>query len=106
MTLLYSKCNFPKKSSIYLLQGSGKTAAFVIPALALLATSGSRASEGGIKVLLLAPTRELAEQIHREAERLSAGRRFRLGIVKKSIASSSALEGQVIILLFLNSAIF
>lgn len=46
-------------------------------------------------MLLLAPTRELAEQIHREAERLSAGRRFRLGIVKKSVASSSALEGQV-----------
>jgi len=74
--------------------GSGKTAAFVIPALGLLSSSASGGSGGGIKVLLLAPTRELAEQIHREAERLSAGRRFRLGIVKKSTASSSALEGQ------------
>lgn len=46
-------------------------------------------------MLLLAPTRELAEQIHRETERLSAGRRFRLGIVKKNLASSSALDGQV-----------
>jgi superfamily II DNA/RNA helicase len=48
-----------------------------------------------LRVLLLAPTRELAEQIHRETERLSAGRRFRIGIVKKSVISSSALDGQV-----------
>lgn len=80
------------------IQGSGKTAAFVIPALGLLSSSGSGGNGGGIKVLLLAPTRELAEQIHREAERLSAGRRFRLGIVKKSTASSGALEGQVCLL--------
>ena len=41
--------------------GTGKTAAFALPILHRLVTSGSR---GHVRALIVAPTRELAEQIH------------------------------------------
>jgi ATP-dependent RNA helicase DDX52/ROK1 len=71
--------------------GSGKTASFVIPILSKLA----KPLKVGIRALVLAPTRELAEQIHREASRLCAGRRIQIGIVRKNAQTSSAMEGQV-----------
>ena len=40
--------------------GTGKTAAFMLPILDRLV----RGQPGGIRALILAPTRELAEQIH------------------------------------------
>jgi len=54
--------------------GTGKTAAFVLPALQRLAASGSRASAGrnGVatpRILVLAPTRELAQQVAEQAVR-------------------------------------
>jgi ATP-dependent RNA helicase RhlE len=59
--------------------GTGKTAAFVLPLLELLASGradGDR-SRGSIRVLVLTPTRELAAQI---GERIGAyGRHVRLG---------------------------
>jgi len=86
--------------------GSGKTAAFVIPALSIVSevlqsiggtstkesSSGNKSnsnSNSGVKALLLAPTRELAEQIHREAVRLCAGRRMRITLLKKATNSST-----------------
>ncbi|VAH11201.1 unnamed protein product [Triticum turgidum subsp. durum] len=56
--------------------GSGKTAAFVLPMLAYIArmplpTSHSEADEGPY-ALVLAPTRELAQQIERETVKLAA----------------------------------
>ncbi len=55
--------------------GTGKTAAFVLPILHRLAT-GNR---GCTRALILAPTRELAEQTHQAIE--SLGRRTRLASV-------------------------
>ena len=55
--------------------GTGKTAAFVLPILNRLVLH----QNGGIRALILAPTRELAEQIRQEAEIL--GRRTRLKCV-------------------------
>ena len=56
--------------------GTGKTAAFVLPILNRLIKS----KHGGIRALIIAPTRELAEQIHQSIETL--GRKTRL----KSVA--------------------
>jgi superfamily II DNA/RNA helicase len=44
--------------------GSGKTLAFVLPVLARLAASGVQRRPGRPRALILAPTRELANQIH------------------------------------------
>ena len=44
--------------------GSGKTYAFVLPMLARLAASGQKRQPGRPRALVLAPTRELATQIH------------------------------------------
>ena len=43
--------------------GTGKTAAFALPILHLLATSARRPPRGGARCLVLSPTRELASQI-------------------------------------------
>jgi ATP-dependent RNA helicase RhlE len=43
--------------------GTGKTAGFAIPLLQRLALSGERAAPGMVRILVLAPTRELAEQV-------------------------------------------
>ncbi len=52
--------------------GTGKTAAFVLPILNRLVKS----NQGPIRTLIIAPTRELAEQIHQTVEVL--GRRTRI----------------------------
>lgn len=54
--------------------GTGKTAAFVLPILQRLITNP--APRGELQALVLAPTRELAEQIHTEISRL--GRRTKI----------------------------
>jgi ATP-dependent RNA helicase RhlE len=46
--------------------GTGKTAAFVLPILQRL----SRGSRGDVRALIVAPTRELAEQIHQDIVKL------------------------------------
>ncbi|KAI5016848.1 hypothetical protein ZWY2020_037226 [Hordeum vulgare] len=73
--------------------GSGKTAAFVLPMLAYIAgmpppTTHSEADEGPY-ALVLAPTRELAQQIERETVKLAAC----LGIRVVSIMGGKA-DGQ------------
>jgi ATP-dependent RNA helicase RhlE len=55
--------------------GTGKTAAFVLPILQRLL----RGKTGRVRALVIAPTRELAEQIHEDFEML--GRRTRLSSV-------------------------
>jgi ATP-dependent RNA helicase RhlE len=47
--------------------GTGKTAAFTLPILTQLAASGAGAPPRGTRVLILAPTRELAAQIEENA---------------------------------------
>jgi superfamily II DNA/RNA helicase len=62
----------------------------VIPTIARLKAP----STAGIRALLLAPTRELAEQIHREVLRLVEGRRFKVCLLSKKI-SGKAIASQV-----------
>ena len=61
--------------------GTGKTAAFVLPILNRLMDK----KKGGIKTLIIAPTRELAEQIHQTIEMLA----------KKTHLSSTTIYGGV-----------
>jgi len=75
------------------LTGSGKTAAFVIPVLSRL----DKPKKNGPRAILIGPTRELVEQIHREATRLCIGRNLKISMLKKSTVSN-ALARQVIIL--------
>ena len=53
--------------------GTGKTAAFMLPILQRLA----RGKPGAIRALIIAPTRELAEQIHQTAVTLGSRMRLR-----------------------------
>lgn len=62
----------------------------VIPTLSHLKAPGST----GIRALLLAPTRELAEQIYREVLRLIEGRRFKICLLGKKV-SGRAINSQV-----------
>ena len=73
--------------------GSGKTASFVIPILSRVAEI-PKEQRKGIQALVLAPTRELAEQINREAVRLCVGKRLNICVLTKNIAST-ALSKQV-----------
>jgi ATP-dependent RNA helicase RhlE len=51
--------------------GTGKTAAFMLPSIDRLAASGKRPQRGGCRMLVLAPTRELASQIAESARAYS-----------------------------------
>lgn len=45
--------------------GTGKTAGFALPLLQRLATEGARAASNSVRSVVLVPTRELAEQVHK-----------------------------------------
>ena len=55
--------------------GTGKTAAFMTPALERLA------SGGGLQVLVLCPTRELAQQVAEDTAALARGTRVKVGVI-------------------------
>lgn len=75
--------------------GSGKTAAFVMPIILRLGkhNAGAKAVRG-VRGILLAPTRELAAQIHRDVVRLSRGRKIRICLLTKSgVAKTAEVNG-------------
>jgi ATP-dependent RNA helicase RhlE len=53
--------------------GTGKTAAFMLPSIDRLVKSGKRAQPRGCRMLVLAPTRELASQIADQARHYAKG---------------------------------
>ncbi|MCG6940628.1 MAG: DEAD/DEAH box helicase [Thiohalocapsa sp.] len=63
--------------------GTGKTAAFLVAAMQHLLTHPLEPRDGPPqpRVVILAPTRELAVQIHKDAELLGAHTDFKLGLV-------------------------
>ncbi len=69
--------------------GSGKTAAFLIPLLALLEAP----KKGGVRAIVVAPTRELAQQIYRNTLSLSLGKKFRVMLLTKASASIASGRG-------------
>lgn len=68
--------------------GSGKTLAYVVPLLdGILAV---REREKGVKAVVLAPTRELAEQIVNEVMKLAVGTGVKVSLMRKGMAATSA----------------
>ncbi|KAL7853631.1 hypothetical protein AOLI_G00204750 [Acnodon oligacanthus] len=61
--------------------GSGKTMAFCLPLLAHLRQPLNK----GFRALIVAPTRELASQTHRELLKLSEGMGFRVHMINKGV---------------------
>src|SRR5687768_5756261 len=56
--------------------GTGKTAAFMLPSIDRLVASGKTAHSGRCRMLVLAPTRELASQIADSAKHYARGSRL------------------------------
>ncbi|KAJ3556237.1 hypothetical protein NM688_g2139 [Phlebia brevispora] len=72
--------------------GTGKTLSYLLPIMSLLsAPSSSKTDVGkGVRALILAPTRELAHQIHNECLKLAQGRKWRIILFSKATASTLA----------------
>ena len=68
--------------------GTGKTAAFVLPILQRL-IGGAR---GGVRALIIAPTRELAEQIHQDIVKLGRNTQIRSVAVYGGVAKGPQLQ--------------
>jgi len=68
--------------------GTGKTAAFVLPILQRL----TRGPLGKVRALIVAPTRELAEQIHQEIRRLGCGTKVRSVAVYGGVSKGPQLS--------------
>ena len=68
--------------------GTGKTLAFVLPIIHLLAEEPAR---GGVRAVILSPTRELALQIHETFVMMSAGSQVRAAVVIGGVGENSQL---------------
>lgn len=69
--------------------GTGKTLAFLLPMLQVLST---KPSQSGVRALILAPTRELAIQIHEVFGRLSPGTGLKAAIVVGGLSENTQLQ--------------
>jgi len=72
--------------------GTGKTAAFALPVLQLLAASSERAQPKSPRALVLAPTRELAVQIARSFDTYGRGLGLRLATVVGGLGYGRQIE--------------
>jgi len=69
-------------------QGSGKTLAFLLPLVLQLKAHES----GGVRAVVLSPTRELASQTLRVLRRLSPGKRLRGAVLTKAAAAGADFD--------------
>ena len=69
--------------------GTGKTLAFVIPIVHRLANEAPR---GGVKAVILSPTRELALQIHETFVKIAAGTSVRAAVVIGGLGENPQLQ--------------
>ncbi|KAI0809269.1 P-loop containing nucleoside triphosphate hydrolase protein [Irpex lacteus] len=74
--------------------GTGKTLAYLLPIMSLLDVPAGRSSGAdtgsGVRALILAPTRELAHQIHNECLKLAQKRKWKIVLFSKATASTLA----------------
>jgi ATP-dependent RNA helicase RhlE len=72
--------------------GTGKTAAFMLPSLDRLAAAKGFAKPGHVRMLVLAPTRELAAQIAQSAEAYGRFMRLSVGVIFGGVPNSKSLR--------------
>ena len=72
--------------------GTGKTAAFVLPILAKLLETSTEAHKPGTRVLMLAPTRELAAQIEENVRAYAKYLPFRMATVFGGVGERPQIE--------------
>ncbi|KAI8071268.1 P-loop containing nucleoside triphosphate hydrolase protein [Gongronella butleri] len=68
--------------------GSGKTLAYVLPILQDLKTH----QKVGCRALILAPTRELTQQIHRELIKMTAGTKIKVNLLTKPLTAAEKAQ--------------
>src|SRR4051794_27744139 len=72
--------------------GTGKTAAFMLPSLDRLAANRQIPKPGQIRMLVLAPTRELASQIAASAETYGRFMRLSVGVIFGGVPNSKSVR--------------
>jgi len=73
--------------------GTGKTAAFMLPAIdRLVAASLGRPMPGRVRMLVLAPTRELASQIAHSARSYCANSRLSVGVIFGGVPNHKSIR--------------
>ena len=72
--------------------GTGKTLAFLLPVIQSLTKPEARPSASGIRALVLAPTRELAMQIHETAVKLTHGSHLHAAVVVGGMNETTQLR--------------
>ncbi|KII94424.1 hypothetical protein PLICRDRAFT_36695 [Plicaturopsis crispa FD-325 SS-3] len=73
--------------------GTGKTLSYLLPIMAALGVPAASAQSNagtGVRAIVVAPTRELAHQIHNECLKLAEGRKWRIILFSKATASTLA----------------
>lgn len=73
--------------------GTGKTLSYLLPIMSALRAPSSSAETDvapGVRAIVLAPTKELAHQIHNECLKLALGRKWRLVLFSKATAATLA----------------
>ncbi|EGO02772.1 hypothetical protein SERLA73DRAFT_176143 [Serpula lacrymans var. lacrymans S7.3] len=73
--------------------GTGKTLSYLVPIVSSLGRpiSSAKNDQGlGVRAVIIAPTRELAHQIHNECLKLTVGRKWRVVLFSKATASTLA----------------
>jgi ATP-dependent RNA helicase RhlE len=72
--------------------GTGKTAAFMLPSLDRLAEAKRFPKPGHVRMLVLAPTRELAAQIAKSAEAYGKYMRLSVGVIFGGVPNSKSVR--------------
>ncbi len=72
--------------------GTGKTMAFGLPLVAQLQSYGTKPAPRTIRALILAPTRELANQIAASLKELTNGMPFKVGLVVGGVAINPQIQ--------------
>jgi ATP-dependent RNA helicase DDX52/ROK1 len=73
--------------------GTGKTLSYLLPIMIALdspISNEKKAFGSGVRAVVLAPTRELAHQIHNECLKLAEGRKWRIVLFSRATASTLA----------------